>query len=109
MINARDPQNDPDVTRLPCRIGTGDCDDMADGYCYECSKATCRSCAVELKGGYLRCAYCQDDIEKARAKENESRLAEMPDGASMGMLATIVAAGCAGYVYVISAAIRRWM
>ena len=109
MINARDPQDDPDVTRLPCRIGTGDCEDMADGYCEECGKPTCRSCAVEIDGGYLLCAYCQDDIAVARAKETEPQLADMPDSASMGMLATIVTAGCAGYVYVISALVRRWM
>jgi hypothetical protein len=115
MINARDPRDDQDVTTLPCSIGTGDCEELrdkratADGYCNECGRPTCWSCAVEIDGGLLRCAYCQEDIEKARAKENEARLADMPDRASMGVLATIITVGCAGYVYVISALIQRWM
>lgn len=75
MINARDPRDDRDVTKLPCRIGTGDCELIANGYCEECGKATCRSCAIEIEGGLLLCLDCEDDLQLVAEKEKRERKA----------------------------------
>jgi hypothetical protein len=57
-----DPRDYIDVESQSCEIGTGFCDVLADGTCEDCNKLVCRSCAVELPGGYLRCVECDDNI-----------------------------------------------
>lgn len=74
-MSYHDPRKDPIVELSPCRIGTGDCEGTADGYCEECGKATCRSCAVEDDGGLLTCLDCEADLKLAAEKEQHDKKA----------------------------------
>jgi hypothetical protein len=66
-----DPRAYIDVESQCCEIGSGDCSDFADGTCEDCNKLVCRSCAVELPGGYLRCVECDDNIPATMPEEKK--------------------------------------